>query len=87
MPRVAEDFALAKLIGHLYTEVFQSKPQNPNKPINHGVHTAFHQHISDDFKSRLIPSSVVTKWGPGGASDETGISPSSARWGFTAVWG
>lgn len=84
---VNQDKALARLLGAIYTEVFQRRADNPNKPINRSAHSSYDLPIGDDLKSRLIPQANVYVWGPGGVSDEVDGTPSSARWGFTAVWG
>ena len=88
MPQtISNDVTLARMMGLLYTEVFQRKPRNDNKPFNRGTHGLREQAISDAFKSRLVTGTNVYIWGPGGVSDETDGTPSSARWGFSGTWG
>ena len=83
---IDDDIALSRLIASIYTEVFQRKAANPNKPLNRSIHAAWEQPTDDANKTRLIASTVVYQWGPGGFSDETNATPQSARWGFTAAW-
>ncbi len=83
---VDNEIALSRLLGRIYTEVFQRKPQNPNKPLNRGTHNPYEQIVTDALKSRLITGTNVFQWGPGGVGDETNGSPSSARWSFTGWW-
>ena len=82
-----DELTLARLIGNIYTEVFQRRPYNPNKRVHLGIHRVYEQPLSEKFKSRLIADANVDQWGPGGVSDETDGTPSAARWGFTGRWG
>jgi hypothetical protein len=84
---VQEELALSRLLGALYTEVFQRKPANPNKPLNRGSHQAYEQSIEDSMKTRLLTDASITEvWGPSGSSDETDSSNLSVRWSFTGQW-
>ena len=87
MAPVRDDFSLPKMLAYLYTEVNQSKPHNPNKPIDKTAHRIEEQIVQDAIKLRLVDEDVVFIWGPGGVGDETDGTPASARWGFTALWG
>jgi hypothetical protein len=84
---LADDLALSRLLGNLYTEVFQRKQSNPNRPLNRSSHQPEIQTVTDDLKGRLVLNTNTFVWGPGGGSDETDNTPSSARWIGTAVWG
>ena len=84
--KISESRSLARLIGALYTEVFTRKPHQVNKPLNRSVHAIWEQGLSDALKTRDILSTNVSQWGPGGVSDETDGTPSSARWSFTGYW-
>ena len=84
---IGDEIALSKLIASIYTEVFQRRPSNPNKPLNTSNHPGYPQTMDDNVKAPLIASTVVYQWGPGGFSDETNATPQSARWSFTATWG
>lgn len=86
MPR-SDDLTLSRLLGELYTEVFQRKPHNPNKPTSRASHNISARPVSDALKTRLVTGTNVYIWGPGGVSDETDGTPSSTRWGFSGVWG
>jgi hypothetical protein len=79
---------LPRLIATLYTEVFQNKPDNPNKPINKGSHLVHEQLLTDAIKTRLEASGGTYIWGPGGVSDEAATGgTTSVRWSFTGIWG
>lgn len=84
---ISDDLAFAKMLGAIYTEVFQRSQSNPNKPLNVSAHSPWDQVILDDVKSLLSTSTNVYVWGPSGTSDEVNATPSSARWGMTGVWG
>mgnify|MGYP003143759968 CR=1 FL=1 len=59
---VDNEIALSRLLGRIYTEVFQRKPQNPNKPLNRGTHNPYEQIVTDALKSRLITGTNVFEW-------------------------
>ena len=84
---VSNENALGKLLGEIYTQVFQKKPLNPNKPLNRSSHLSYDQIVSDEFRNTLDDSANIFIWGPGGFSDEVDETPLSVRWGFTGVWG
>tara|TARA_Y100000310_G_scaffold160685_1_gene160462 strand:- start:1301 stop:1570 length:270 start_codon:yes stop_codon:yes gene_type:complete len=89
MPLIEDDNVLSRLLGTLFTEVFQRKTADPNKPLNNAGHLVHQQLVLDEMKIRLEPHTVTYIWGPGGLSDEAGSGSDalSARWSFTAVWG
>lgn len=80
--------ALAKLLGLLYTEVFQKKAGDPNKPLNQSSHIPDVQTILEDMKSVLIPNTVTYIWGPGGTSGEAPIAGTdiATRWSEIGIW-
>lgn len=83
-----DELALSRLLGAIYTEVFQKKPANPNLPLNNAVHNIEEQYVNDFAKSVVIPNSVTYIWGPGGFSGEAPL-PSvdiSGRWGESGIW-
>ena len=88
---IPDENALPRLLGHLYTEVFQRKTANPNKPLNQSIHAPYEQVMSDSVKARLDDRSITNNsiWGPGGISDELdtgGVENQSMRWSFTGQW-
>ena len=88
MPVIEEDRVLSRLLGALYTEVFQRRTANPNKPLNRSSHLVQEQLVLDDIKTRLEPSTVTYVWGVSGVSDEagSGIDNVAVRWSFTGQW-
>ena len=80
--------ALAKLLGLLYTEVFQKKASDPNKPLNQSSHIPDLQVILDDTKSVLIPNTVTYTWGTNGTSGEAPIASTdiATRWSEIGTW-
>ena len=87
------DLALAKLIGYLYTEVFQKRPADPNKPLNRAMHLPEVEVIADrDWAFGAVYTvNQNTVWGPGGQSDTTSDGgagrPTACRWSFFGTWG
>ncbi len=85
---LADDNALAKLLGALYTEVFTRRPTNPNKPLNQSIHILEDQPILDNVKSVEIPNTVTYQWGPAGTSGEAPVASTvaAARWSEIGTW-
>ncbi len=87
---VGNDNSLARLLGAIYTETFQRRPLNPNKPINRSTHNLWEMPVLDDLKTRLVTEAGMTFiYGPGGPSDEasSGVAGISGRYSFTATYG
>ena len=83
-----EELALSRLLGAIYTEVFQKKPSNPNLPLNNALHNVEEQYVSDSVRGIEIPTAVTYIWGPGGASGEAppATGDVSGRWGEVGIW-
>ena len=87
---VREDLAFARLMGSLYTEVFQRRPSNPNKPLNRSSHHVDTQITTDDLLATEVTNTNLYVWGPGGASPFTNSSSLYGEWGPSitlATWG
>ena len=80
--------ALSKLLGLLYTEVFQKKASDPNKPLNQSSHIPDLQIILDDIKSVQTPNTVTYVWGAAGTSGEAPIASTdiATRWSEIGEW-
>ena len=90
---ISDANSLAKLISNVYTEVFQSSPDDPNTPISVSYHLA--QGLEKDyvfldcFRATLYnPSGITYKWGfaSDAYSDDSGLSHQGVRWGFFGKW-
>ena len=79
---------LARIIGNIYTEVFQRKNADENTVIKKSVHNLETQGLSEETFTLQMSATTVHIWGPGGASDmiDSGGN-TSGRWGFGANWG
>lgn len=88
MPTTGDLRALSRLLGLLYTEVFQKKANDPNKPLNQSSHIPEQQIILEDIKSVLIPNTVTYVWGPEGTSGEAPIASTdiATRWSEIGIW-
>ncbi len=80
--------ALSRLLGLLYTEVFQKKANDPNKPLNQSNHIPDLVPILEDVKSVQIPNTVTYVWGPAGTSGETPVASTdiATRWSEIGEW-
>lgn len=79
--------AFAKVMGEVFTEVFQKRPENPNTPINVTRHNYDDAVIGDDGRAKLLTLSAITYvWGAAGYSDESGGTPQSVRYDMFGKW-
>lgn len=77
--------ALARLLGLLYTEVFQRKANDPNKPLNQSNHIPDQLIILDTVKSVQIPDNLTYVWGPAGTSGEAPATLFGYRLSFNGI--
>ena len=86
---IGNDRALGRLLGLLYTEVFQKRPRNLNKPLNRSAHLTEDQPLSEEFKTFFKDSTETYVYGPdfGHSADVSGVAgASAARWGESGTW-
>ena len=85
---VGSDRALGRLLGMLYTEVFQKNPRNPNKPLDRSGHLREETPVIENVITHFKADSTTYIWGPGGVSSftEAASVDSAARWGEVGVW-
>jgi hypothetical protein len=76
---------LARLIGNIYTEVFQRKLADENSPIFKSANSIESLRISEDTFDVLHQLASVWVWGPSGLSDQTDSSSMQGRWS-EAFW-
>lgn len=69
MPHVdADALELARLLGILYTEVFQRTVKEENKPLSKSSHKQDRMTLKEDTFTVLVPSLTETLWGQSGIS-------------------
>ena len=79
--------AFAKVMGEVFTEVFQKRPENPNTPINVTRHNYDDAVIGDDGRAKLLTLSAITYvWGAARYSDESGGTTQSFRYDMFGKW-
>jgi hypothetical protein len=78
---VQDDLTLARLLGYLYTEVFESKSSDPNTPLSRSAHLNEEQFVKDRVIDILLAASATYVWGPGGVNPMLGIVGMYATWG------
>ena len=86
---VGSDRALGRLLGMLYTEVFQKNPRNPNKPLNRSGHLREDIPVIENVITFFKDSTETYVYGPdnGHNAHGSGISgASAARWGEVGTW-
>ena len=75
-----DDIELARLLGALYTEVFQRTVKEDNKPISQSIHNQDRMTIDEDVFGILVTATNTTLWGPGGVSHHLTLT------GIQGVW-
>jgi len=81
---------LARLLGGLYTEVFQRKSQEENKPLSQSIHKQDRMIIKEQDDQVLHTATNVYVWGPGGLSNFVNVDKMHAGWGASfdsGIWG
>ena len=75
-----DDIELARLLGALYTEVFQRTVKEDNKPISQSIHNQDRMTIDEDVFGILVTATNTTLWGPAGVSHHLTLT------GIQGVW-
>jgi hypothetical protein len=75
-----DDLELARLLGALYTEVFQRTVKEDNKPISQSTHNQDRMTIDEDVFGILVTASNTTLWGVAGVSHHLSLT------GIQGVW-
>ena len=78
---------LARLLGTLYTEVFQRKKPGDNKPLSKASHKQDRMTLKEDTFTVLAESTAVYKWGQSGVSHHTTSGSIQGVWGEGGYWG
>ena len=83
----SDTIELARLLGSLYTEVFQRSESNDNKPISQSTHNQDRMTIDEDVFAILVTATNETLWGPSGISHHLNFSGIQGVWGEGGTWG
>jgi len=83
----SDDIELARLLGALYTEVFQRSVKEDNKPISQSTHNQDRLTIDEDVFGILVTASNTTLWGPGGLSHHLSVTGIQGVWSEGGSWG
>jgi hypothetical protein len=83
---IQDDLTLARLLGYLYTEVFETTSADPNIPLNRSAHLDEEQFIRDRVRTTVLAASANYVWGPGGVSPMSGLPGMHATWGIDASY-
>jgi len=76
----SDNIELARLLGSLYTEVFQRTVKEDNKPISQSMHNQDRMTIDEDVFGILVTATNTTLWGPAGVSHHLAVT------GIQGVW-
>jgi hypothetical protein len=71
---------LARLIGNIYTEVFQRRQADENSPIFKSANNIDSLEVSEDNFDVLHQNTAVWVWGISGSSDQTDSAFMQGRW-------
>ena len=82
-----DDIELARLLGALYTEVFQRTVKEDNKPISQSIHNQDRVTMDEDVFGVLVDADSTNVWGPGGLSHHLAVSNRQGVWGEGSNWG
>ena len=78
---------LARLLGQLYTEVFQRTVKEENKPISQSIHKQDRMTLKEDFFTVLTTATNKTLWGQSGVSHHLTVDSIQGVWSEGGSWG
>mgnify|MGYP004453883493 CR=1 FL=1 len=88
MPSPGQDeIELARLLGSLWTEVFQRTVKEENKPISKSSHKQDRMTLKEDFHTVLTTNTNKTLWGVAGASHHLAVDNIQGVWSEGGSWG
>lgn len=88
MPRGHRDeVELARLLGTLYTEVFQRRVRQDNKPLSQSSHKLDRLTLDEDVFTVLTTATNTTLWGQSGVSHHIPANGIQGVWSEGGSWG
>jgi len=88
MPLPGQDeIELARVLGVLYTEVFQRTVKEENKPLSKSAHKQDRMTLKEDFLTVLTTGTNKTLWGQSGVSHHLAVDNIQGVWSEGGSWG
>ena len=80
MSEVDDTITLARLLGKIYSEVFQRRSKDDSSILSKAAHNDDEQVLKEDIFSVLYSGTTIWVWGVSGSSNQTNSSPLQGVW-------